>query len=529
MATTERLIKDITRERRFHFRLFIEGIIVGVFAGCVIALFRYLLGASEILRPLIYNMVADSFVAGDYSLPLLYIVTFVIIGWLLMKIVQNEPMCTGSGIPQIKGILMGRMNMRWLSVLVSKLIGGVLAIGAGLSLGREGPSVQLGACVGQGVSRRFIRTRYEERILMTAGSGAGLAAAFNAPLAGVIFGLEELHKSFSPVLLMASITAAVTATTVTQVIFGAGPVFHIGDLAIFPLNMFGILILLGAFIGLLGRIFNPSLLFSMNTYDRLGLRGIKRPLLPLLLAAALGFILPDILGGGNRLVDALSHNWYPLYFLIILFVGKFLFTMVCFGSGVPGGIFLPMLVLGAAGGAVFGSVMASCGILPYLYVGDIIVFGMAAYFAAVVKSPITGSVLIMEMTGSFHHLLALICVSMTAYLVADLTGGKPVYEELLNRAIRLKEKAHGIGASSSGRRIAMELVVSSGSVVDKALIKDIKWPEQTVVVDIKRGLQRINPMDDARLYAGDFVYLLTNDTDISILKEMIEKESTPKR
>ncbi|ORU01065.1 Chloride channel protein [Anaerovibrio sp. JC8] len=499
---------------------------MGVGAGGVIALFRYLLGLSDKWRPDVYKMVADSFRQGDYGIPVLYLAVFLIIAWLLMKIVHNEPMCTGSGIPQIKGILMGRMNMRWLSVLVSKLIGGVLAIGSGMSLGREGPSVQLGACVGQGVSRSVIRTRYEERILMTAGSGAGLAAAFNAPLAGVIFGFEEMSKSFSPVVLMASVTAAVTATTVSQVIFGAGPVFHIGDLEIFPLNMFGILIVLGIYIGLLGRIFNPSLLFSMNAYDRLGLSGIKRPLLPLLLAAGLGFVLPEILGGGNLLVDALSTNYYPLYFIILLFVGKFIFTMLCFGSGVPGGIFLPMLVLGAAGGAVFSSVLVSCDLLPYKYAGDLIVFGMAAYFAAVVKAPITGSVLIMEMTGSFNHLLALICVSMTAYLVADLTGGKPVYEELLSRALSVKDQRAAI---ASGRRVSLELVVSSGSVADKALIKEIKWPEQTVVVDIKRGLQRINPMEDARLYAGDFVYVLTNDTDISRLKDMLEKESTPRR
>lgn len=529
MATTDRLVKDMIRERRFHFRLFIEGILVGIFAGCVIALFRYLLGVSEILRPMIYSIVEDSFNNGDYYVPAIYFSAFVIIAWLLMKIVDNEPMCTGSGIPQIKGILGGRMNMRWLSVLVSKLIGGVLAIGAGLSLGREGPSVQLGACVGQGVSRGFIRTRYEERILMTAGSGAGLAAAFNAPLAGVIFGLEELNKSFSPVLLMASVTAAVTATTVTQVIFGAGPVFHIGELEVFPLNMFGTLILLGLFIGVLGRSFNPGLLLAMNYYDRLKIKGMLRPLLPLAMAAALGFILPEILGGGNRLVDALSRHWYPLYFLVILFVGKLLFTLVCFGSGVPGGIFLPMLVLGAVSGAVFSSLLVNAGFLPEIYAGDLIVFGMAAFFAAVVKSPITGSVLIMEMTGSFHHLLALICVSMTAYLVADLTGGKPVYEELLNRTLRLKEQAQGIGANSSGRRIALELVVAGGSMADKALIRDIKWPEQTVVVDIKRGLQRINPMEEARLYPGDFLYLLTNDTDISRLKDMIEKEAPPRR
>ena len=110
--------------------------------------------------------------------------------------------------------------------------------------------------------------------------------------------------------------------------------------------------------------------------------------------------------------------------------------MVCFGSGVPGGIFLPMLVLGAAGGAVFAKVMIMAGMMPAMYFADIIVFGMAAYFAAVVKSPVTGSILILEMTGSFQHMLALMVVSLTAYLVSDITGGRPVYDELLERALK---------------------------------------------------------------------------------------------
>lgn len=526
MSTTDRLIKDIVRERHFHFRLFIEGIVVGIFAGGTIALFRYLLTASEIYRPMIYDTVAKAAHNGDYLVPMAYGSFFLLAAWLLMKIVHNEPMCSGSGIPQLKGVLTGKMSMKWASVLLSKLAGGVLAIGAGLSLGREGPSVQMGACVGQGVSRSVIRTRYEERILMTAGAGAGLAAAFNAPLAGVIFGLEELQKSFSPVVLMASITAAVTATTVTQLIFGGEPVFHIGALEVFPLSLYGLLIALGLFVGLLGRAFNKSLLFSLESYDRLNIKGIYKPLVPLLMASALGFVLPDILGGGSVLVDSLSANWYPLYFLIILLLGKFVFTCISFGSGVPGGIFLPMLVLGACGGSVFSHVLVAYGVLSAVYAGDIIVFSMAAYFSAVVKSPVTASVLIMEMTGSFQHLLALICVSMTAYLVADLTGGKPIYDELLNRSLKLKKQ---MGEAVSGRRVALELVISSGSQADKSLLKDLALPSQTTIVDIKRGLQRISPRDDTRLYAGDYIYLLANDTDISGLKKLMEKENLPER
>ena len=432
---TDNLLELLVDKKRFSLRLLLEGLAVGLGAGISISIFRYLLAGSEILRPVIYHNLREALADGQWQWLALYILSFIIIAYLLKLIVAREPMCTGSGIPQIKGILQGDMSMRWFSVLWSKIIGGVLAIGAGMSLGREGPSVQIGACVGQGLSQTSRRTRFESRILMTAGAGAGLAAAFNAPLAGVIFGLEEMQKTISPALLLTGITASITAATVTEVIFGMSPVFSMGYLLPLPLNLFDVLVVAGIVIGLLGRLFNIALAYSLNTYSKLGLSGLKKPLLPLTLAAGLGFVLPEILGGGNLLVDSLVVTDYTIGFLCLLFVGKFLFTMICFGSGVPGGIFLPMLVLGAAGGAVLAKLLVLAGLLPAMYYADIIVFGMAAYFSAVVKSPVTGSILILEMTGSFQHMLALLVVSLTAYVISDLTGGRPVYDELLDRAL----------------------------------------------------------------------------------------------
>ena len=432
---TDNLLALLVDKRRFSLRLLLEGLAVGLGAGISISVFRYLLAGSEILRPVIYHNLREALADGQWQWLALYILSFIIIAYLLKLIVAREPMCTGSGIPQIKGILQGDMSMRWFSVLWSKIIGGVLAIGAGMSLGREGPSVQIGACVGQGLSQTSRRTRFESRILMTAGAGAGLAAAFNAPLAGVIFGLEEMQKTISPALLLTGITASITAATVTEVVFGMSPVFSMGYLLPLPLNLFDVLVATGIVIGLLGRLFNIALAYSLNTYSRLGLSGMKKPLVPLALAGILGFVLPEILGGGNLLVDSLVVTDYTIGFLCLLFVGKFLFTMICFGSGVPGGIFLPMLVLGAAGGAVLAKLLVLAGLLPAMYYADIIVFGMAAYFSSVVKSPVTGSILILEMTGSFQHMLALLVVSLTAYVISDLTGGRPVYDELLDRAL----------------------------------------------------------------------------------------------
>ena len=509
-----------TDGRYYRFRLFLEGIAIGIFAGLVVAAFRYALELTEIWRPRLMAYLAAECPAGFAAwFALLFGLAFV-----LAKIVELEPLSTGSGIPQIKGILIGRMHMCWLRVLVLKFIGAVLGIGVGLSLGREGPSVQLGACVGQGLSRLRHRPASEERFLLTAGSGAGLAAAFNAPLAGVIFCLEEIYKNVSPHVLTAAIGATVTATAVTGVVFSLDPVFHVGVLELIPLGpMYLLLIGLGLFVGCLGRIFNPLLLASMDWYGSLPLRGWQKLLLPLLSAGVLTFLLPDVLGGGSFLVDRLvAQTDYALLALVLLFAVKLGFTLLCFGSGTPGGIFLPMLVLGAVSGAIYAKLLLICGLLTPEWVPQFVVFGMAAYFAVVVKSPVTGSVLIMEMTGAFGHMLALIIVAMSAYLVSDLSRGEPVYEELLARSLRLQKKISSLVSSS---RVLLELMVGEGSSLAYKYVKEVIWPGHAFLLNVRRGSEELTPAAEMKLLPGDCLYVLVDEPQLEEMNRLAEEKS----
>ena len=511
-------------ERAFRLRLFCEGVLVGIGVGVVVSLFRWILEMADVLRllvllPLLFSLLAEKFSVGFLLWPL----ALVLIAWILARFLAVEPLISGSGIPQVKGILLGRIRMNAPRVLVLKFVGGVLAIGAGMSLGREGPSVQLGACVGQWFSRLRMRPRSEERFLLTAGSGAGLAAAFNAPLAGVIFCLEELTKSFSPLVLMATVAASVSAAAVAGSVLGLAPVFHMEALPSMPLWQYAWLLPLGVFVGVLGVLFNRVLIFSLDAYQKFPFQekwiGAKF-LLPLFLAFGLGFVLHEVLGGGSALVDTLLRETFSLTTLLVLLTVKFAFTMICFGSGVPGGIFLPMLVLGALSGAVFAKVAVLSGVFDASLATGFIVYGMAAYFAAVVKSPITGSVLIMEMTGSFHHMLALIFVSITAYLTADFLKGEPVYEMLLARLLRAKAKARQVMAH---HRTIAEFIVGEGSRLDGQKIADIPWPEECLLVQVRRGESELIPSGSLVLQSGDFVYALADDGDIAELEEMAEE------
>jgi len=145
---------------------------------------------------------------------------------------------------------------------------------------------------------------------------------------------------------------------------------------------------------------------------------------------------------------------------------------------------------------------------------------MAGYFSAVVKAPVTGSVLIMEMTGSFEHMLALIFVSMLAYVVMDMLNGKPVYDELLERSLAKKKTVH---AAIKYRRTILELVIESGSLMDGKCVKNIQWPTYSLVVNLKRGEREIIPTGDTRIQAGDYLYILVNDQEIRELTQLANK------
>ena len=400
--------------------------------------------------------------------------------------------------------------------MVAKFFGGILSLGFGLSLGREGPSVQLGANVGAGFAKIFKRINLEQKYLITAGASAGLAAAFNAPLAGVIFALEELHKSFSPLILTCAMGACIVADFVSGDILGIKPIFHFDTVQTLPLKYFAFIIVLGILTAILGKLFNVSLIFFQKQFKRIKIDAMYKPIIPLMLAGVLGFTLPQVLGGGHHLIEELSQTNELLLIIAGLFVAKLLFTSIAYGSGVPGGIFLPLLVLGALIGKAYGQIAVDLFHLDTAYTMNFMILAMAAYFTAVVRAPITGSILITEMTGSFSHLLPLITVSLTAYVVTDLIGSKAIYELLLDNL--LKNKKGNWLKGKGGDKVVMEIPVSFGSEIEHKLVKDIQWPSDCLMVGIKRGEKEIIPNGETKIYAGDYIIFISDESIAGYLK-----------
>lgn len=491
--------------------------LIGICVGAVTILYRLALTYAGGLSLAIYSFVR---MHRGWILPVFLMLAF--LGWLIGRLVRFNPMISGSGIPQVEGQIIGYFKNNWLSTLVLKFIGGTLTVLAGLSVGREGPSIQLGANTAEGIGNRLSPTQTEKKILIASGASAGLAAAFNAPLAGVIFALEEIFKYFSGTILLATLTSAVAADFIAEIVFGMAPIFDFKlDLAI-PHSYYWLILLLGIMVGLAGVFYNFILIRSMAIYKKIaGFNIHLKNAIPFLAAGILGLTFPIVLGGGDHIIEAMNGS-ESLQWLVLVLVIKFLFSMISFGSGAPGGIFFPLLVMGGLAGAIFGqTAILNLGLDPQLY-GNFIVLAMAGFFTAIVRAPITGIVLLTEMTGSFSHLLPLTAVSIVAFITADLLKSTPVYESLLELQLKNQGK---LTEADDPRKITVELVVHHGSVIENQPLSELNLPSGSLVIAVRRHGRDITPNGTTLVRASDHLIILTGVHDEGKVRDLLKSKT----
>lgn len=501
--------------QNFKYVLIMEGICTGLIAGLIAVVYRIFLEYAEA-----FLIMVSEFLKAHLFMIFAWFIVLALLAFIVAKLLTWEPLISGSGIPQVEGEMMSFLDQRWYRILPAKMLGGVCCALGGLSLGREGPSIQLGAMAGKGVAKLFHRVKMEERLLLTCGAAAGLSAAFSAPLAGVMFALEEIHKNFSVSVLVSVMCSSVTGVFLAQNIFGLEPAFHFVVQQTLPLSQYGIILVLGVVTGLFGILYNKSLLYTQKLYDKMTFLGNYKVLVPFLLAGVLIPWLPEVLCGGHMMIEMIMDGHIILRTALLLLVVKLVFSQLSFGSGAPGGIFFPMLVMGSFIGILAGMLFVSVFHLPQMYMENIIIMAMAGTFAAVVRAPITGIVLIAEMSGTLTHLLPLTMVSLISYLCASLFNCDPIYESLLHRMLL----HNGVDCSAfHGERHLVEIVVALGSRVCDQAIRDIKWPQKTLIITIQRSGKELIPKGDTILRCGDTIMALLNDEDAPYIQHELEK------
>jgi chloride channel protein, CIC family len=403
-------------------------LLVGGAAGLVCGLFKWLLARAEIWRTEFVVRSHDWQLAGLFVVVVMCAAAVALAVWLVRRF---SPYASGSGIPHVEAVLNDEIPPAAPNLLMVKFTGGLLAIGAGLALGREGPSVQMGAILAKLIGGMFRRNWPDCRLLLAAGAGAGLAVAFNAPIAGAVFVLEELVRRFDIRTTIVTFGASAGAIAVNRLLFGDTPDFLVEPLAHAGFGCLPLGLALGVLAGLLGVAYNRTLLGALSLANRLTTWPV--PVRAAAVGAAVGLLgwwAPALVGGGDLLTQRALTGLDGGGMVIAIFLLRFGLGPVSYAVGTPGGLFAPLLVLGAQSGLFFGNAahhwFPGLGIEPVAYA----VTGMAAFFTAVVRAPLTGFILVIELTGSYTQMLPMLAACFAAMLVATLLNSPPIYDSL---------------------------------------------------------------------------------------------------
>ncbi|CAM4271046.1 H(+)/Cl(-) exchange transporter ClcA [Zobellia nedashkovskayae] len=421
-----------------NYRLLFNALLVGLVTGLLSSVFRLILARLAALRTT-FQIGEINQAWQNWLWPTLF--TFFGIWFSIFLVKKYAPETAGSGIQEIEGALDGLRPVRWRRVLPIKFIASIFSLSSGLLLGREGPTVQIGANVGKMAEDVFKQSAEEDNPLISSGAASGLASAFNAPFAGIIFVIEEMngHFKFNFYSLAALMIGAGSADMVVRLLVGSGPILKTTIFTFEELSGIWLFVLLGLVLSVVGIMFNKLLIRSLDLFKKMKVSYVTIALCMALIITAVGLYSEDMIGAGYTTISHVHNSSFTLKFLLALFVVRFILSVLSYGSGVPGGIFTPLITLGVILGMLFGGVAQH--FFPDL-VPDPAIFGvagMAGIFASTIRAPLTGLALSVEMTANYELILPLIFTAVTASVFTTMLGNAPIYSILLKRILNKEE------------------------------------------------------------------------------------------
>lgn len=490
-------------------RLYFVSLIVGLLTGLVAVPYHFLL-------QLFYDYRKDFFSSSPPWY--LHVISFFVLWAVLIfvaRMVKRWPYIGGGGISQTRGAINGRITYKHsLRQLLAKFAGGVLTLSSGLSMGREGPSVQMGSYIGDLVSKWGHVLSGERKQLLAAGAGAGLAAAFAAPLSAATLVIESIERFDAPKTAITTILAGVVAGAIANMIFPINPYHEIQ--AVVPDLSFALQIklflLFAVVVSIFGKFYSLLMLYVKRWYP-----AIKQPehikLLGLLVMAyTISLTITDLTGGGEQfLMEQALGGEQSILWITGMMLLHVVFTVYSFSSGLPGGSFIPTLVTGGLLGKICALLLVHHGVIAPENISYVMLIGMAAFLIAVVRTPITAIILITEITGHFEVFYPSIVVGGLTYYFTELLEIKPFnvmfYEEMINKPAFRAEK-----------RLTLNVEVMAGAYFDGKEVGTLSLPSNCTITNIHRDKKNMLPSDQTIL-PGDQLTIELDAQDIEKLYE----------
>ncbi len=508
----------LENQQGMHFVLIIESIIVGMLAGLVIVFFRKGIKFCNFWMTSLYNKISTENITVFFLTIAVLLSLAIFIGYLIKKF----PMIVGSGVSQLKGNFLQKMPFLPLAELPLKFIAGIITIGSGMSVGKAGPSIQIGAYLGS-VFERIGKTSHIEKVcLITSGATAGLSAIFGAPFASMLFAIEGLHQYLSPLLLICTMAGAFSGNFVVSLFFGNKPMFDISGLGFFPMKYYAWLIVLGILTAVLAYIFKKTIYLFQKAFKKISIVEL-RPIIPFLVILPIYFFFPLASGSGDKLVFDLINNNYSLQLLCLILIVKIIFTGLCLGSGAIGGVFFPLLACGALSGILFSQILVYFNLIEEQYAMNLMIFGMTGFFTGVINAPMTGIILLAEIGADFAHLDGIIICGLTAYIFGNFLNSKPelsenisikefIPESELSKIEQNKKKSKIIKRNKQNEIFEFFVFPESKLVAKK--VSEINLPDSCLLVSIARADEEIIPKASDEIFAGDRLIFISSFDEI---------------
>lgn len=403
----------------------------------------------------------------------------------------------GHGIPEVMTAMEVEGGRIRPVVIVVKAVTSAITIGSGGSVGREGPIVQIGAAMGSGIGQRLGLSRQRVLTLVASGAAAGLAATFNAPIAGVMFALEVLLGEYTVQAFSTMVFASVSASVVSRFFLGSHPAFAVPSYSL--VSNWELLMYLGlgvaAAIG--AGIFVRVLYFTEGTFDGWRFPSYLKPAVGGLALGVIGFLRPEAFGTGFSVIEDVLQGSVGLSLLLVLVLAKILATSLTLGSGASGGVFAPALFIGAVLGGAYGEIMH--GLFPGLTAtsGAYAMVGMAAVFAAAARAPITAIIILFEMTLDYTIMLPLMFATVVATVLAGYMERESIYTlSLVRRGIEF----HGTRGLTALHGVLIEDVMTPAARVSHAYM-DMRLEELARLFQ-ETGHHGVTVMDEEGRLAG---------------------------
>ena len=476
--------KSYNHITRLIFPCVIFSAITGFFAAILITAFKVMVEWVIDVSSFAYEAVR----ANPVRIPVL-VLGAALIGLVASLILSVSHNCKGGGIPTSVAAIKGILSFRWISGVILLPISALLTFLAGLPLGTEGPCVQMGTAVGDGVAKGFGKEKYKgwRRYIMTGGASAGFSIATASPISAVIFAMEEIHKHFSPLLLSVAsisvISAQITARALSAIGIGELGFFHLSEMPTIPSVLFFVPALVGLVSGICSILFT-HLYHYMDRMMRIVLKRFSvKIVLPILFSAVsiIGFFFGDTLGSGHSLIHSLFTSGAAWYALILLFLIRAIGMILCNTSGATGGVFLPTLAFGAIIGALCAKGMILLGWIGEEYYILMVVLGITAFLGATSRIPLTACVFAIETFMGINNVLPIVIATIVALLIVESSG----LEDLTDKII--EAKIHQITKGKTHFDVEAPLTVNSNAFVVGKELRDVLWPNSCVVVAFKRA------------------------------------------